>query len=282
MAATKTISIPHLKTPRRFIFIASIGNPKPYRTTRHSAGHLLLDALIPQLLPRVPLVPATSQGKKGSSSDAIFFKTWHSPSLMNVSGRKLVRELQRWLATTQTETLPQVVQPGQIAVIDVDADADTIENNNNKKKKKSSWLRRGVDPHHLHHVEPTLVILHDELEAPLGKVRMKRGGAESASLRGHRGLISIMEQLQAKKLYPPRAAAAAATTRDAQPVGGLAVLRIGVGIGRPQSREKGSVADYVLTEMNAHELAAVRAAAGTVLDILEDELYREADPVTSS
>ncbi|KAL4890431.1 hypothetical protein BDV59DRAFT_93780 [Aspergillus ambiguus] len=258
---TITLMAP-LKTPRRFLFIASIGNPRPYRSTRHSAGHLLLDALIPHLLPRIPLV-STAPGHKPPGK-ALFYETWHSPSLMNVSGRKLVRELQRWLSTTQTNVLERVVQPGLVGVV------PGANNDNSDAAASLSWERRGVDPHTLNHFHPTLVILHDELEAPLGKVRMKRGGPESASLRGHRGLISVMEQLKAKKLYPPPAQS---------PGGGLSVVRIGVGIGRPDSREKGSVADYVLTEMNARELAAVRAAVGPVLDILEDELYRETEPV---
>jgi PTH1 family peptidyl-tRNA hydrolase len=253
-----------LKTPRRFLFIASIGNPRPYRTTRHSAGHLLLDALIPHLLPRIPLVSAAT-----SAPQPLFYKTWHSPSLMNVSGRKLVRELQRWMATAQTDILERVVQAGHVRVEQPESDVSVPD------PATSSWQRRGIDPRTLRQLEPTLVILHDELEAPLGKVRVKRGGPEAASLRGHRGLISVMEQLKAKKLYPP----AQSRGGGGGGAGGLSVVRIGVGIGRPDSREKGSVADYVLTEMNPRELAAVRAAVGPVLDILEDELYREPEPV---
>lgn len=114
--------------------------------------------------------------------------------------------------------------------------------------------------------------LHDELEAPLGKVRVKRGGPEKASLRGHRGLISVMESLRGKGLYPPRTGQAAQGANA-----GLSILRVGVGIGRPSTRTRNDVADYVLTEMNASELAAVRAAAVPVLDILADELYRESN-----
>lgn len=114
--------------------------------------------------------------------------------------------------------------------------------------------------------KPTLVILHDELESPLGKVRVKRGGAEAASLRGHRGLISIMEVLRGKGLYPPRTPAENT---------GLSIMRVGVGIGRPDSRERESVADYVLTKMSPKELAAVQAAADPVVELLLQELYRE-------
>ena len=109
----------------------------------------------------------------------------------------------------------------------------------------------------------TLVILHDELEAPLGKVRVKRGGAENASLRGHRGLISVFESLRGKGLFPARGKEA-----------GLDVLRVGVGIGRPVGREKDDVARYVLTEMEGREVDAVARAAESVVGVLEEEMCR--------
>jgi PTH1 family peptidyl-tRNA hydrolase len=192
-----------MEPPCRRLFIASIGNiQKPYRNTRHSAGHLLLDAIAPQLPARL------------SAAANPFYQTWYSPSYMNVSGPKLVRQLQNF--TQQANA-----------------------------------------------TATTLVILHDELESPLGKVRVKRGGPEVASLRGHRGLISVFESLRGKGLYPVRAQQ-----------GGLSVLRVGIGIGRPETREKGAVADYVLTAMSPTELAAVHRAAGPVVELIAEEMYR--------
>lgn len=209
--------MPDLTKPaNRILFIASIGNPAPYRTTRHSAGHILFESLVP-LLP-TQLSP-TPNHTLSEAEQSVFYKTWKSPSYMNESGGKLVRRLHKWISTIDT------------------------------RQRK-----------------PTLVILHDELESPLGKVRIKRGGAEAASLRGHRGLISIMEVLRGKGLYPPR------TPEENT---GLSVMRVGVGIGRPDSRERESVADYVLTKMSPKELAAVRAAADPVVELLLEELYRE-------
>lgn len=206
------------KTRNRLLFIASIGNPAPYRTTRHSAGHILFEALVPLLPSRLSPTPNHTLS---DAEQAHIYKTWKSPSYMNDSGPKLGRRLQKWIATAA----------------------------------KEFDMRQS-----------TLVILHDELEAPLGKVRVRRGGAEQASLRGHRGLISTMESLRGKGLYP------------AQPLSQgpeLSIMRIGVGIGRPESRERGSVADYVLTKMNHTELTAVRAAADSVVELLVEELYRE-------
>jgi PTH1 family peptidyl-tRNA hydrolase len=96
-----------------------------------------------------------------------------------------------------------------------------------------------------------LVVLHDELEAPLGRVKPRRGGG---SARGHNGLKSVEEAL--------RAAGLAAAARD--------YTRIGIGIGRPESRDSKVVADYVLRKMSPHERAHIEACVGLV----EGELRR--------
>ncbi|KAJ5169162.1 uncharacterized protein N7482_004756 [Penicillium canariense] len=227
------------RPPRRLLFIASIGNPKPYRTTRHSAGHLLLDAITPSL--RARLGPTT----------APLYTTFYSPSLMNISGPKLVKHMQKWLSKCDSAALDLGAGP--------------------------------LPPGAAVGYPATLVILHDELEAPLGKVRVKRGGPESASLRGHRGLISVFETLIGKRLFPATqkrlnlgpGQKRAARGRDEGLPRELDILRVGVGIGRPAGREKNAVADYVLTEMEAHELNAVSRAAGPVVDVLEEEMSRE-------
>lgn len=206
--------------PRRLLFIASIGNPKPYRRTRHSAGHLLLDALTPLLRARL-------------AESAPFYTTWHNPSYMNESGRKLAREMQRWLS-----------------------ERDRVLQRDSLTTPTSSSTGYPA----------TLVILHDELEAQPGKLRIKRGGPESASLRGHRGLISCFESLRGAGLYPSLSGLRrGASGRD------LSVLRVGIGIGRPGTRGKNTVADYVLTEMEAAELAALQRAAEPVMRVIEEE-----------
>ncbi|KAJ5364743.1 uncharacterized protein N7496_010456 [Penicillium cataractarum] len=91
---------------------------------------------------------------------------------MNISGPKLVKNMTKWLSTR--DSIPLDLPGGPLPVT-----ASTG-------------------------YPATLVILHDELEAPLGKVRVKRGGPESASLRGHRGLISVLETLRGKGLFPAK------------------------------------------------------------------------------
>lgn len=203
-----------MNPPRRLLFIASIGNLQaPYRTTRHSAGHLLLDALSPLLPTHLP---------------ASFYHAWYSPAYMNVSGPNLVRQLQKWLST-----------------------------HHHQNEGKAT----------------TLVILHDELEAPLGRIRVKRGGPEQGSLRGHRGLISVFETLRKKGLYYP---SSSPSSSDVD----LSVLRVGVGIGRPPTRDRDAVKDYVLSEMKPAELTAVHRGAAPVVKLLLEELYRES-PISS-
>lgn len=93
-----------------------------------------------------------------------------------------------------------------------------------------------------------LVVVHDDLEAALGRIRVRGGGG---SARGHNGLRSIQETL-----------CRTGTAAD--------YLRVGIGIGRPQSRESRVVAEYVLRKMSPHERNSVEACVGE----LEAELRR--------
>lgn len=86
-----------------------------------------------------------------------------------------------------------------------------------------------------------LVVVHDELESPLGKIKVKHGG----SAKGHNGLKSVTSSL-----------------------GGMPYTRIGVGIGRPQSRESEDVANYVLRKMTPVELKEVLGGVPTISEEL--------------
>ncbi|KAL4967768.1 peptidyl-tRNA hydrolase [Aspergillus stella-maris] len=187
----------------RSLFIASIGNPGSLRSTRHSAGHILLDAITPLLKPFLP--PST------------IYKTWQSPTQMNISGKKLVREFESF---RKTSSPPAPSSPAS-----------------------------------------TLVILHDELEKPLGKVVVRRGGPEAFSLKGHNGLKDIFKVLGKNKMWP-------APTGDIA----LSVLRIGIGIGRPESRSPEDVSKYVLGNMEGREIEAVKRAAPFAVDALVKEV----------
>lgn len=92
-----------------------------------------------------------------------------------------------------------------------------------------------------------LVIIHDELDLPLGTVRLKRGGGTS----GHNGLKDIQRRC-----------------------GGAGFLRVRLGIGRPPGRM--DPARYVLRPFAASDLdeVALMCSRGVdaVLDLVDDGL----------
>lgn len=88
--------------------------------------------------------------------------------------------------------------------------------------------------------EGRLVIVHDELEKPLGAVTLKTG--QGLSAKGHNGLKSIMSVM-----------------------GNTPFVRIGVGIGRPVSRDSSDVARYVLKKMDANEKSLVEGSIEQVI-----------------
>lgn len=180
---------------------------------------------------------------------------------MNESGPKLVKQFQKWLET-QEKLLSGPMGMGMGVGIGVGG----LSQSTSTSTTRTGGSRIGLPA--------TLVLLHDELEAPLGKIRIKRGGPESASLRGHRGLISTFQSLRGKGLYTadsgrPGQQSKSRSGRE------ISVLRVGIGIGRPDSREKDAVAGYVLSEMGAAELGAVERAAGPVMAVLEEEFEWE-------
>ncbi|KAF1964273.1 peptidyl-tRNA hydrolase [Bimuria novae-zelandiae CBS 107.79] len=89
-----------------------------------------------------------------------------------------------------------------------------------------------------------LVVIHDELESALGKVSVRDGGS---SAKGHNGIKSAQASL-----------------------GGTKWWRVGVGIGRPESREPDVVARYVLRKMSAGEMRAMEKACGSVVAALRE------------
>lgn len=109
------------------------------------------------------------------------------------------------------------------------------------KKAYAAWLaelRRRTSPSQ----EGRLVVVHDELESALGKVSVRESGA---SARGHNGLKSCQQQL-----------------------GGVKWWRVGVGIGRPESRDPNVVSRYVLGKMQERERSGLERAAPGVVDAL--------------
>ncbi|WP_134322852.1 aminoacyl-tRNA hydrolase [Cumulibacter soli] len=90
-------------------------------------------------------------------------------------------------------------------------------------------------------VEPThIIVIHDELDLPLGTIRLKRGGGDN----GHNGLKSITKSL---------------STKD--------YLRVRIGIGRPPGRQ--DPADYVLKPFAAAERTEAQIVIDEAADAVE-------------
>lgn len=93
-----------------------------------------------------------------------------------------------------------------------------------------------------------LVLVHDELEQKFGVVKTRKW---AASHRGHNGVKSSINSLKPAN-FPHRLWA-----------------RVAVGIGRPDERDRGTVADYVLQKMHGSELNTIHSEVGTrVIDAL--------------
>lgn len=101
--------------------------------------------------------------------------------------------------------------------------------------------------HHFQREAPDgkLVVIYDELERQLGSVTVRT--KEGASAKGHNGLKSIMAAL-----------------------GGRNLVRVGVGIGRPVSRESEDVAAYVLKKMSVEDRGRIEGAVEEIVRRLEE------------
>jgi peptidyl-tRNA hydrolase, PTH1 family len=181
--------------PPSRLLIASIGNPTPYLSTLHSAGHTVLFALASAL--GMPLQKSGREWAHGLVSPGEEWTLWASPVSMNVSGPAVAGAWKAFLG--------------------------------------ARGRRAGEG-------EPGLVVLHDELESPLGTVRVRPG---SLSPKGHNGLKSIREKMP-----------------------NVQYTRIGIGIGRPESRDPSVVAGYVLRKMTPQERGRIEGCVGGVVQEL--------------
>ncbi len=85
-----------------------------------------------------------------------------------------------------------------------------------------------------------VVVVHDELDLPLGRLKLKRGGGHG----GHNGLRSLIKHLPDDRF-----------------------IRIRIGIGRPPPQW--DTADYVLSKFRSDEWTAVDEAVSTAADAVE-------------
>lgn len=87
------------------LFVASLGNPAPYQSTRHSAGHVLLRALQSHLqLPPLRKSKPYAGGLISAGADVgrPEYTLWQSPGYMNESGKHLLKAYKQFAADTRT------------------------------------------------------------------------------------------------------------------------------------------------------------------------------------
>ncbi len=101
-----------------------------------------------------------------------------------------------------------------------------------------------------HSVEPTdVIVVHDDIDLPLGAVKLKRGGGEG----GHNGLRDITKALGTKDY-----------------------VRVRAGVGRPPGRM--DAADYVLRPFAANERADARWMIDVAADAVEAVVVSGLEP----
>lgn len=214
-------------TTRR-LFIASIGNPgSAYKNTLHSAGHILISALQQRIgYPAFEKSRYLEKGLVSGDTGIHNFLLWQSPTLMNVSGGAVAKAYSKWKAELRTST------PG---------------------------LDSASNP------STTLILLHDELEAAPGTLKIRVGGRQ-LSARGHNGIKSVLDAL-----FPSKAPES--TSPILGPEGKL--VRIGVGIGRPSTRDKSDVSRYVLKQADARQIQTINGAVDELIGIIQRAGYGE-------
>jgi PTH1 family peptidyl-tRNA hydrolase len=100
---------------------------------------------------------------------------------------------------------------------------------------------------HKHHIPlSNLLVIHDDLDLPLGKIRLRRSGSSG----GHKGMNSIIPALGSED-FP----------------------RIRVGIGRPQvevqSMSEDAIINYVLSDFSPQEEAIIKPVIARVSEAID-------------
>ena len=94
-----------------------------------------------------------------------------------------------------------------------------------------------------------LVLLHDELELSPGMVKER---SKNTSHKGHNGLKSVAQSL-----------------RSSRSLDQIPMIKIGIGIGRPDGRGQGDVSDYVLKKMTRDEKQKLEDTAEKALALID-------------
>ncbi|GMM32327.1 aminoacyl-tRNA hydrolase [Martiniozyma asiatica (nom. inval.)] len=204
--ATSTAAKVERQSP--IILIASLGNPSSYDGTRHSIGHYSLQKLISELNAESANIGPFKCHQVGESVDFHPIESEIPPEgkkKKNPSGFKPLHKL--------SEIYLYRI-PGYM---------------NNSGKSLNPFYKEFINYCSSKGREPITVLLHDELEIPLAKVKVRKQGAAH---KGHNGL------------------------RDIQAVIGKKYTGIQLGIGREYKGDKnddGVVCEYVLSKFTPEQ-----------------------------
>ncbi|PGH32835.1 PTH1 family peptidyl-tRNA hydrolase [[Emmonsia] crescens] len=281
-------------SPNPPLFLASIGNPPPrWHKTLHSAGHILLRALAQHLdAPLQPMAPYSlpahppprdHPGPYTARTQLPHTRTpltlWQSPSLMNVSGPTLIRTYEKWCAE-RGGAIGGVVGITKTSAAAAGANIIREDSQSQSQTPQAPSETKHVKGNNNNDTKPiplNLILLHDDLELSPGKLSVRRGGA-SLSARGHNGIKSVVNSLvKAGMLTAARGAGKKKGGGVISSAGAIdptrfQLTRIGVGIGRPASREPEVVAEYVLGRMPDRQVEVTEGLVEELVRILEKEV----------
>ncbi|CAK7203739.1 hypothetical protein SEUCBS139899_006485 [Sporothrix eucalyptigena] len=204
------------------VLVLSLGNPAPYLNTLHSAGHIALEALRREL----SLPPFAKSKLFGGKSALTTTTTTPIPIAEGGNGTRFT--------LMQSPTLMNVSGPW---VARVWRDALKAQSTSSSGVASTASDESLVPPIN----QLGLILVHDDLEEAVGVYKMRPW---TRSHRGHNGLKSTNTSLQRNE-FP-----------------GARWAKLSVGIGRPDTRDKSSVADYVLRKMTVDERAALEDGLG--------------------
>ncbi|KAI0163391.1 peptidyl-tRNA hydrolase [Pestalotiopsis sp. NC0098] len=103
------------------LFVASLGNPAPYQSSRHSAGHVLLRALQSHLqLPPLKKSKPYAGGLVSAGADVgrPEYTLWQCPGYMNESGKYLLKAYKQFAAETRSSGGGGLGLPGLVVLHD--------------------------------------------------------------------------------------------------------------------------------------------------------------------
>jgi PTH1 family peptidyl-tRNA hydrolase len=143
------------------------------------------------------------------------------------------RLARRWGVALEERKEPFQAGQGTVAGVPACLAVSRVFMNLSGQAVRALWNRLGRRTENL-------VVVHDDIDLPLGAVRLKEGGGDG----GHKGVRSISETL-----------------------GDPAFVRVRIGVGRPA--DKADVVDYVLGRFAPEEAPLADAAAERGADALE-------------